>query len=125
MNDIFDPREYSSATGFHRFLQGAYVFLQRNTPMHEEVGRECKSRIYKKLMQVYQKLIMTCLMSTSRRVPKNSLLNLIMSHDDLRTCVLWNEQANVIKFFNTKPGVENDIDNIMIAANIPRYFWPR
>jgi hypothetical protein len=124
MNDIFDPREYPNASGFHTFLRGSDIFLQRAPAMHEEVASKCKTRISKEMTEVYRKLVMTCLMSTSRRVPKNSLLNLIMSHEDLRTCVLWNEQANVIKFFNTKVGVENNIDEIMIAANIPRYFWP-
>jgi len=124
MKQIFDQCEFSNTSGFHRFLQSAEIFLPPPPPMHEEVAIECVSMISKEMVKAYRKLAMTYLMSTSHRVPTNNLLNLIMSNDDLRTCVLWKEQALVIMYFHRKSRVMPDMVNIMVAANIPRFFWP-
>ena len=121
MKKVFDQREFSSTQGFHRFLQGVDIL----PPMHQEVARECVSMISKEMVAAYRKLAMTCLMSTSKRVPTNSLLNLIMSNDDLRTCVLWQQQAFVMRCFHRKSRLEmSDLVNVMVAVDIPRFFWP-
>jgi len=52
MKSTFNQREYSSATGFHRFLRSADVFLKRGPHMHEEVAREGVSRISTEIMEV-------------------------------------------------------------------------
>jgi len=95
-------------------------------PMHRKVASECVSIISKEMVEAYRNLAMTCLMSTSKRVQTNSLLNLIMSNDDLRTCLLWQEQAFVMMSFHTKsPHEMHDMVNLMVTADIPRFFWPR
>ena len=121
MKSIFDRHEFSNTKGFHSFLQSAHTLA----PMHQEVERECVSMTSKEMVAAYRKLAMTCLLSTSKRVPENSLLKLIMSSDDLRTCVLWKEQAFVMRCFHRKSRLEMpDLVNIMVAADIPRFFWP-
>jgi len=117
MKSTFDQREYSSATGFHSFLRSADILL---IPTHARGS--CQRVHLSDFQRNHGSLSKTRYdvshVNKSARA-KNSLLNLIKSDDDLRTSVLWNEQANVIKCFHMKSRVRNDMSSIMTAANIP------